>query len=1017
MKKEKRITAVLWRVLLLGSMALLKPSSAFAYSQIPFRNNDEVWSCDFEDAEKVIGVGNELKTFTLCGIEWTSYGVSYNLNRFDYADGKGSARISGRFKNMTNMPFLEMTQPKKGGIGVVRFTYRALSDYSDKLNQTDWIIQVKVEEQEGWQTLGVPFTPTQEVQTYLVTCNIPEGRLRFVRADYETFDYASNTHYDQCFNMDNLSISNATVAPPDQPDIAFEQGEFFFGKVLKGEQQNIEIPFSYRHLTEDINFTLSDADAPFTVSPSSFPLQDGESSGKLRVTYAPTSYGTHAVTLVARSGDVEKSLSLRGECARPEGPFSYSGGSGTKEAPYLLTTAEDIEDLSIAVNEKKLTYNGEYFKMTADIDMSSVIGMHPIGNNFGTAGAEIKTFEGFFDGDGHKITGLRMVFAGKNNIGVALFGVTRGASISNLTLEECTFSADALAAPFMAVAMGGKITNCHTGQGVEVKCSVQGFAGGLVCGVMESPLQIIDCSSSSKVYANNIAGGILANSAVSSTKLIRCMNYGAVEASHAYSGGLVGYVESGDLAIEDCANLGYISAPYERSTGGTGGLIGLVSPTHYHAVILKNCYNAGKISVSGNDVDPITVTRYSQQTDFQISNCYYNTDLWPDEADNGNGLSTNEMRSKDFARMLNADREKGPWVSNVSICDGYPVSNGTEDETDPPAEKELELVQNEITVPQYAFYRVFIKGYTPEIWDYLSNNKRVVVEYESLSEDVVESYGNQFKTLTTGVADVKVKVSPPKGGTNDTFDPANVLGEATVRVNVVDHIDPQFIPFNTSWGMIKADAVTKQQKEYNHELFTENYWKMHPAVDESLRNGVEVFYTGNFEFPVSILYFSEGDELVGTSFMVASWERVRVPEVTPIAKHLKQLGYTFLGINGETGEWEMYNDETKSLATVCMVYMQSQSYYSCNITYTPENPSAKKTVADTYPEITISTEDSAIKVKAPGCVGEPLLLYATDGSQIYKGTLSDEESCIPIDNQGGVFLLKIGDKLPVKIIL
>ncbi|MBR0088805.1 MAG: hypothetical protein IJP94_03065, partial [Clostridia bacterium] len=51
---------------------------------------------------------------------------------------------------------------------------------------------------------------------------------------------------------------------------------------------------------------------------------------------------------------------------------SYSGGSGTKDDPYLISTAEDMWSLSDECKDKPQhteMYTGKYFKVTKDIDL------------------------------------------------------------------------------------------------------------------------------------------------------------------------------------------------------------------------------------------------------------------------------------------------------------------------------------------------------------------------------------------------------------------------------------------------------------------------------------------------------------------------------------------------------------------------------------------------------------------------------------------------------------------------
>ena len=50
---------------------------------------------------------------------------------------------------------------------------------------------------------------------------------------------------------------------------------------------------------------------------------------------------------------------------------AYSGGSGLQEDPYLISTAEDLAQLSVNTNEIPDYTVDKYFKQTADIILNS----------------------------------------------------------------------------------------------------------------------------------------------------------------------------------------------------------------------------------------------------------------------------------------------------------------------------------------------------------------------------------------------------------------------------------------------------------------------------------------------------------------------------------------------------------------------------------------------------------------------------------------------------------------------
>ena len=108
-------------------------------------------------------------------------------------------------------------------------------------------------------------------------------------------------------------------------------------------------------------------------------------------------------------------------------------GFGIKTNPYLIEDVEDLKLLAKKVNGGT-TYEKTYFKQTADIDLNNEpwtpIGTVIVINN----GKDARPFKGTFDGDGYKITNLK-VTGNSNNAG--LFGYTQDATIKNCNVKMC----------------------------------------------------------------------------------------------------------------------------------------------------------------------------------------------------------------------------------------------------------------------------------------------------------------------------------------------------------------------------------------------------------------------------------------------------------------------------------------------------------------------------------------------------------------------------------------------------
>ena len=60
---------------------------------------------------------------------------------------------------------------------------------------------------------------------------------------------------------------------------------------------------------------------------------------------------------------------------------TYSGGSGTAEDPWLISTVGDLKTLADTINTGANVgnYHGYYFKQTANLDLSIIANWEPIG--------------------------------------------------------------------------------------------------------------------------------------------------------------------------------------------------------------------------------------------------------------------------------------------------------------------------------------------------------------------------------------------------------------------------------------------------------------------------------------------------------------------------------------------------------------------------------------------------------------------------------------------------------------
>ncbi len=283
-------------------------------------------------------------------------------------------------------------------------------------------------------------------------------------------------------------------------------------------------------------------------------------------------------------------------------------GEGTKDNPYLIKNLSDLEMFRDAVNAG-MTYEGEYFRLAADIDLTGKV-WTPIGiSNYDKTPANAIMFAGNFDGGNHTITGLSSegyvpaaYETESTEYSFGLFGYVYGADISNINLADVDIDCGTIKDSYgrsvygsgVAALIGyyhpvnGKksvIENCHVLSG-EVKASNN--MGGLI-GHMDTQLTqptlditIKNCSNAADVTTEaREAGGILGlmNSAREGNYLVTAR---------------------GTVVFENCVNTGDITS----LGGGSPSAGGILGRDHNQAagqrlkIIFDGCESSGTITVT-----------------------------------------------------------------------------------------------------------------------------------------------------------------------------------------------------------------------------------------------------------------------------------------------------------------------------------------------------------------------------------------------------------------------------------
>ena len=311
---------------------------------------------------------------------------------------------------------------------------------------------------------------------------------------------------------------------------------------------------------------------------------------------------------------------------------SISAGSGTQNAPFIITTGEQLYRLAKDVRSG-VPYSGQYFKLGNSIDL----GGHewtPIGNS-------TTPFKGHFDGNGYTIYGLSI----QNDLNgyAGLFGKVEGSKISGLSVKNANISNQSGTTGIICgeLAGGGVISNCsvYGGSVSTSSSSSQSSSAGGICGLYSSESTINNCNvrgiSIKGGYVGGICGqgaGTIENCKVYDTRMTadwrgggivsvakvlyasdtestikNCVIYNSelyCTSEATYAGGLIAFTDNLQVNASDCsANLDIHLAKSQGHNLYAGGLIGYVKQFQRSAN-LKNCHFNGKfINDEGEIID------------------------------------------------------------------------------------------------------------------------------------------------------------------------------------------------------------------------------------------------------------------------------------------------------------------------------------------------------------------------------------------------------------------------------
>lgn len=350
---------------------------------------------------------------------------------------------------------------------------------------------------------------------------------------------------------------------------------------------------------------------------------------------------------------------------------NYAGkpaGSGTKDNPYKIATADDLlwmarqhangnDTTNVGTGTIDATLNpfaDAYFEQTDDIDLGYAV-VPSIGYEVicpaafkwferyeatdGKNSSKYAMFGGTYDGKGYSIkngyvgsvmpnaTELASRDVDTFYFGTGLFGVIYGATIKNVNLKNVSLyrsqNADVTVAGLLVGIAVGDYTGATTDFNQIINCTIDANCSLDVTGITGRSTSYSSFDATSTYRYGGIVGS------ANSCTITNCTNKAAITVDE-FAGAVGGITAAmSDVVMTNCANYGNINVTCaDEAThveGGTylpwraiGGIAGMLDRCDsgtaakiFNDAYLKNCYNAGNIIITTDENNASVVNSYA----------------------------------------------------------------------------------------------------------------------------------------------------------------------------------------------------------------------------------------------------------------------------------------------------------------------------------------------------------------------------------------------------------------------
>jgi len=348
----------------------------------------------------------------------------------------------------------------------------------------------------------------------------------------------------------------------------------------------------------------------------------------------------------------------------------FESGNGRQASPYVISTANQLEYLSLLVELKELTFKDNFFKLGNNIPLSKAKGWTPIGTS------KTKPFAGTFDGNGKTISGI---YINSNGDNIGLFGYVSGdGKLKNIIItdsdvkgrtyvgglvgynagdiDSCSFSGTVTGTYHAIGGLAGLLTDkdetgvknsYSTGavKGIGNSVNIGGLVGGVEHGMIEKSYSTSTVTAEEGLYVGGLAGAIGFNATVSK-------NYS--------TGTVTGKSDVGGLLGTEVLNIEQGEIENNYSTGAVSGdsVVGGLIGSAQGKTNINNSYSIGVVNGKKNSGGLIGAYWLST-----IRNSYYDKTI-NNTIETSEGKTTEDLKKQqtyvgwDFDDIWRIDEEK-----------------------------------------------------------------------------------------------------------------------------------------------------------------------------------------------------------------------------------------------------------------------------------------------------------------------------------------------------------------------